>query len=73
MMNIREYFENLYKLAGLDDDKFDEVSELENEVYEMDDEDFETWAQVNNIDLSARDEKTGELVVTLWSWDVCGE
>jgi len=73
MMNIREYFENLYKLAGLDDDKFDEVSELENEVYEMDDEDFETWAQVNNIDLSARDEKTGELVVTLWSWDVCGD
>lgn len=73
MMNIREYFENLYKLAGLDDDKFDEVSELENEVYEMDDEDFETWAQVNNIDLSARDEKTGELVVTLWSWDMCGD
>ena len=73
MMNIREYFENLYKLAGLDDDKFDKVSELENEVYEMDDEDFETWAQVNNIDLSARDEKTGELVATLWSWDMCGD
>jgi hypothetical protein len=73
MMNIREYFENLYKLAGLDDGKFDEVSELENEVYEMDDEDFETWAQVNNIDLSARDERTGELVVTLWGWDMCGD
>lgn len=70
MMNIREYFENLYTLAGLDEDK---VAELENEVYEMNDEDFETWAQVNNIDLSARDEKTGELVVVLWSWDVCGE
>ena len=68
MMNIREYFENLYKLAGLDEDK---VAELENEVYEMDDEDFEAWAQANNIDLSARDEKTGELVVTLWSWDMC--
>ena len=73
MMNIREYFENLYTLAGLDDDKFDEVVELENEVYEMEDENFETWAQVNNIDLSARDEKTGELVVILWSWDVCGD
>jgi len=73
MMSIREYFENLYKLAGLDDDKFDEVIELENEVYEMNDEDFETWVQVNNIDLSVRDEKTGELVVTLWAWDMCGE
>ena len=73
MMNIREYFENLYTLAGLDDDKFDEVVELENEIYEMNDEDFETWTQVNNIDLSARDEKTGELVVTLWSWDMCGD
>lgn len=68
MMNIREYFENLYALAGLDEDK---VAELENEIYEMNDEDFEMWAQANNIDLSARDEKTGELVVALWSWDMC--
>ena len=73
MMNIREYFENLYMLAGLDDDNFDEVSELENEVYEMDEEDFEMWARENNIDLSARDNVTGELIVTMWSWDVCDE
>ena len=73
MMNIREYFENLYMLAGLDDDNFDEVSELENEAYEMDEEDFEMWARENNIDLSARDDVTGELIVTMWSWDVCGE
>lgn len=72
-MNIREYFHNLYQQAGLDEDKFDEVIELENKIYEMNDEDFETWAQVNNIDLSICDEKTGELVVTLWSWDMCGE
>ena len=73
MKNIREYFHDLYLQAGMDEDKFDEVIELENEVYEMNDEDFETWAQVNNIDLTARDERTGELEITLWSWDMCGE
>ncbi len=73
MKSIREYFHDLYLQAGMDEDKFDEVIELENEVYEMNDEDFETWAQVNNIDLTARDERTGELEITLWSWDMCGE
>ena len=73
MKSIREYFHDLYLQAGMDEDKFDEVIELENEVYEMNDEDFETWAQGNNIDLTARDERTGELEITLWSWDMCGE
>ena len=73
MMNIREYFENLYTLAGLDDDKFDEVVELENEVYEMDEDDFESFCHENGINLTARDERTGELVVTLWGWDMCGD
>lgn len=72
MMNIREFFQNLYNNAQ-DDFQFDEVVSYENNVYEMDDEDFETWAQINGVDLTAWDERTGELVVTLWSWDMCGE
>lgn len=71
MMNIREYFHNLYQQAGMDENKFNKVVELENEMYEMNDEDFETWAQMNNVDLSAVD--AGELVVSLWSWDVCND
>ena len=73
MKNIREYFHDLYLQAGMDEDKFDEVIELENTVYEMDDEEFETYCHNNGIDLTARDERTGELVVTLWGWDMCGE
>ena len=72
MMNIREFFQNLYDNAQ-DDFQFDEVVSYENNVYEMDDEDFETWAQMNDVDLTARDERTGELVTTLWSWDMCGD
>lgn len=72
MMNIREFFQNLYDNAQ-DDFQFDEVISYENNVYEMDDEDFETWAQMNGVDLTARDERTGELVVTLWGWDMCGD
>jgi len=73
MMNIREYFDNLYKLAGLDDDEFDEVVEQENTVYEMDEDEFESFCSEHDIDLTVRDEHTGELVVTLWSWDMCGD
>ena len=73
MMNIREYFEELYKQAGLNEDEFDKVLELEQEVYEMDDESFERWAIENDIDLTARDEHMQELIVTLWGWDMCGD
>ena len=72
MMNIREFFQNLYDNAQ-DDFQFDEVVNYENAVYDKDDEDFEEWARENNIDLTARDERTGELVVILWGWDMCGE
>jgi len=72
-MNIREYFEELYKQAGLNEDEFDKVLELEQEVYEMDDESFERWAIENDIDLTARDEHMQELIVTLWGWDMCGD
>ena len=72
MMNIREYFENLHNLTT-NDEEFDNVLELENTVYEMEDEEFESYCRENGIDLTVRDERTGELVVTLWSWDMCGE
>lgn len=72
MMNIREYFDNLRNLTT-NDEEFDNVLELENTVYEMDDEEFETYCRENGIDLTVRDDRTGELVVTLWGWDMCGE
>lgn len=72
MMNIREYFDNLRNLTTTDEE-FDNVLELENTVYEMDDEEFETYCHENGIDLTALDDRTGELVVTLWGWDMCGE
>lgn len=72
MMNIREYFDNLRNLTT-NEEEFDNVLELENIVYEMDDDDFETYCHENGIDLIARDERTGELVITLWGWDMCGE
>ena len=72
MMNIREFFENLYNNAQ-NDFQFDEVVNYENAVYDKDDKDFEEWARENDIDLTVRDKRTGELVVTLWSWDMCDE
>lgn len=72
MMNIREYFDNLRNLTTTEEE-FDNVLELETTVYEMDDEEFESYCDENDIDLTVRDDRTGELVVTLWSWDMCGE
>ena len=72
MKNIREYFDNLRNLTTTEEE-FDNVLELENTVYEMDDDDFETYCSEHDIDLTARDERTGELVLTLWGWDMCGE
>ena len=72
MKNIREYFDNLRNLTT-NEEEFDNVLELENTVYKMDDEEFESYCHENGIDLTVRDEKTGELVVTLWGWDMCGD
>lgn len=72
MMNIREYFDNLRNLTT-NEEEFDNVLELENTVYEMDDEEFESYCRDNDIDLTVRDNRTGELVVTLWCWDMCGD
>ncbi len=72
MMSIREYFDNLYSKTNMEYE-FDEIVELEYKVYEMDEDDFEVYCSEHNIDLTIRDERTGELVVTLWGWDMCGD
>ena len=69
MMNIREYFEHLYNTT----ENVDDIIELEQEVYDMDDDEFELYCKSNDIDLTVVDDTTGELVVTLWAWDMCGE
>lgn len=72
MMTIREYFDAMISA----DYDLDEIAELEQTAlrsYEADEEDFTMWAIENGIDLTARDEETGELVLTLWCWDVCGD
>ena len=69
MMNIREYFEHLYNTT----ENIDDIIELEQEVYDMDDDEFELYCKSNDIDLTVVDDTTGELVVTLWAWDMCGE
>lgn len=71
MMNIREYFNNLYTTATTTED-WDKVEELENMVADMEDEEFTTWAAENNIDLTATEMVMGEeiKVSTLWMWDL---
>lgn len=69
-MTIREYFDRLIA----EDYELEEVAELEAVAFrtmEEDFEDFSLWAIENGIDLDA--EEDGELVLTLWAWDVCGD
>lgn len=69
-MTIREYFDRM-----IDEDyELEEVAELEAVAFrtmEEDFDDFTMWAIENGIDLDA--EEDGELVLTLWAWDVCGD
>lgn len=69
-MTIREYFDRMIA----EDYDLEEVAELEAVAFrsmEEDFEDFSMWAIENGIDLDA--EEDGELVLTLWAWDVCGD
>lgn len=70
MMNIREYFRTLADEIG-----FEEAYEEETRVYEMEDENFERWLTDHDIDTTATETVMGEdvLVITLWSWDMCGD
>ena len=70
-MTIRDYCDNILATEELEDAC--EYIETLFHCYEEDDEDFTLWALENGIDLDARDARTGELVVTLWAWDWCGE
>lgn len=78
MMNIREYFNNLYNKATTIEE-WEAVMEYEEATYEMFEEDtmenVELWAQQCNVDLQATQTVLGtpELVTTLWAWDMCGE
>ena len=65
MMTIREYF--------ADEAMWGEEVDLW-ETLEADEEfDLREWAAEREVDLDAIDEATGERVLTLWSWDMCGE
>lgn len=78
MMNIREYFKNLYTKANTDEEWF-AVEEYETATWEMfqegTEEEIELWASKCNVDLSATKVVLGtpELITTLWAWDMCGE
>ncbi len=78
MMNIREYFNNLYNKTTTTEE-WEAVMEYEEATYEMFEEDtmenVELWAQQCNVDLQATQTVLGtpELVTTLWAWDMCGE
>ncbi len=69
-MTIREYFDRMIA----EDYELEEIAELEAVAFrtmEEDFDDFTMWAIENGIDLDA--EEDGELVLTLWAWDVCGD
>ena len=78
MMNIREYFNNLYNKTTTTEE-WEAVMEYEEATYVMFEEDtmenVELWAQQCNVDLQATQTVLGtpELVTTLWAWDMCGE
>lgn len=70
-MTIREYFDRMID-EGYD---LEEVAELEQTTFrcmEADFDDFTMWAVENGINLDAENED-GDLILTLWAWDVCGD
>ena len=69
MMTIREYFETIEDLGA----RWEEEGALWETLETDEDFDFYVWADEHGVDLDAIDERTGERVVTLWSWDMCGE
>lgn len=79
MMNIREYFNNLYVQARGNEEQFDEVMELEQQVYDWycdEDSRWDEFVEQNNIDLddvANMMDGSQEYVLTLWCWDMCDE
>lgn len=70
MKNIQEYFDDLYRNAADNDEKWEEVNEYETRVYEMGDEEFFKWAEDNNIDLNAKKEGFNYSILQHWCWDM---
>ena len=66
MMNIKEYFDNLYMTATTDKE-WEKINEYEHSVYEME-EGFEEWAEEHNIDLTAMGNH-GISILQYWAWD----
>ena len=66
MMNIKEYFDNLYKTATTDKE-WEKINEYEHSVYEME-EGFTEWAETHNIDLTAMG-TNGITILQSWAWD----
>ena len=66
MMNIKEYFDNLYMTATTDKE-WEKINEYEHSVYEME-EGFEEWAEEHNIDLTAMGSH-GISILQCWAWD----
>ena len=66
MMNIKEYFDNLYMTATTDNE-WEKINEYEHSVYEME-EGFEEWAEEHNIDLTAMGAH-GISILQYWAWD----
>ena len=64
MMTIYEYFA-------------DALWEEEVELWAMcegeEDFDLRAWCLEHGVDPDAVDAHTGELVLTLWAWDMCGD
>lgn len=76
MMSIREFFSNLYMNCKMDEDMFEQVSDLENQVFDWyndDDDKFYEFVKINNIDLdvvSVMMNGSDEYDLTLWVWDM---
>lgn len=71
MMNIREFFNLMYETSDCD-----YVMDYEEMVYgwfEDEDPRWDEFVAENHIDLTATDKRTGEKVLTLWCWDMCGD
>lgn len=66
MMNIKEYFDNLYMTAPTDKE-WEKINEYEHSVYEME-EGFKEWAEEHNIDLIAMGNH-GISILQYWAWD----
>lgn len=65
MMNIKEYFNNLYMTATTDEE-WEKINEYEHSVYEMEGG-LTEWAEEHNVDLTATGSH-GITILQYWAW-----